>query len=97
LYEGFALSVLEAMALGMPMLLSDIPSFKEQCEDTAAYFSLEDPSSFLTQLTELKNNPERLLELGQKAKKRATSFFTLTKHIEQLKIIYSNSLKDYGK
>ena len=30
-FEGFSLSVLEAMAMRMPLLLSDIPSFKEQC------------------------------------------------------------------
>jgi glycosyltransferase involved in cell wall biosynthesis len=97
LYEGFALSVLEAMALGMPMLLSDIPSFREQCEDTAIYFSLDDPSDFLNKLMEQKSNPERLTALGQAAKKRATSLFTLTKHLEQLKIIYSNTLKGYGR
>ncbi len=38
-YEGFSLAVLEAMAMGMPLMLSDIPSFREQCEDTAIYYS----------------------------------------------------------
>jgi glycosyltransferase involved in cell wall biosynthesis len=97
LYEGFALSVLEAMALGMPLLLSDIPSFKEQCEDAAVYFTLADPADFVAKLMELKTNPMRLAELGQAAKNKATSLFTLTQHIDQLKIIYSNTLKDYGR
>jgi len=97
LYEGFALSVLEAMALGMPMLLSDIASFREQCEDAAAYFTLADPADFIAQLLALKSNPIRLAELGQEAKRRATSFYTLTQHIVQLKTIYLNTLKDYGK
>ena len=38
LYEGFSLAVLEAMAMGMPRMLSNAASFKEQCEDTAVYF-----------------------------------------------------------
>jgi glycosyltransferase involved in cell wall biosynthesis len=97
LYEGFALSVLEAMALGMPLLLSDIPSFKEQCEIAAVYFTLADPADFVAKLMELKSNPKRLDELGKAAKNRATSLFTLTQHIDQLKIIYSNTLKDYGR
>ena len=97
LYEGFSLSVLEAMALGMPMLLSDIPSFKEQCEDTAIYFSADDPADFVTKLNDLKNDPEKMLALGQAAKKRVTGLFTLTKHLEHLKIIYLNTLKDYGR
>ena len=97
LYEGFSLSVLEAMALGMPMLLSDIPSFKEQCEGTAIYFSADDPADFVTKLNDLKNDPEKMLALGQAAKKRVTGLFTLTKHLEHLKIIYLNTLKDYGR
>ena len=35
-FEGFSLGVLEAMAMRMPLLLSNIASFKEQCEDTVA-------------------------------------------------------------
>ncbi|MEI9956310.1 MAG: glycosyltransferase [Ferruginibacter sp.] len=37
-FEGFSISVLEAMAMQMPLLLSEISSFKEQCDDTANIF-----------------------------------------------------------
>ena len=46
IYEGFSVSVLEAMSLGMPLLLSDIASFREQCEGTAVYFNLKDNDYF---------------------------------------------------
>jgi len=94
LYEGFALSVLEAMALGMPTLLTDIPSFKEQCDDTAAYYKLNCKNDFIMQLLSLKNNRQQLTFLGRNSRKRALENFTLQKHIAGLKAIYSNALAD---
>ena len=38
LYEGFGLPPLEAMIRKIPVAISDIPVFKEVCEDTAIYF-----------------------------------------------------------
>ena len=52
-FEGFSLSVLEAMAMKMPLLLSDIESFREQCVDTAEYFDLSDLNDFVTKLKKL--------------------------------------------
>jgi len=94
LYEGFALSVLEAMALGIPTLLTDIPSFKEQCDDTAAYYKLNCTKDFTMQLLALKNNQQQLTFLGRNCRKRALDNFTLQKHMAGLKAIYSNALAD---
>lgn len=38
LMEGFGLPPLEAMGSGIPVLLSDIPAFREVCQDSAWYF-----------------------------------------------------------
>ncbi len=92
LYEGFALSVLEAMALGMPLLLTDIVSFREQCAGTAVYYNLNDSKDFISKLFKLKNNRQQLENLGAAAKKRVLENFTLDKHIRQLKIIYADAL-----
>lgn len=94
LYEGFALSVLEAMALGIPTLLSDIPSFREQCENTARYYKLNCKTDFITQLRFLKNNQEALETLSRNCKQRALQNFTLQKHMACLKSIYSNALAE---
>ncbi len=92
-FEGFSLSVLEAMAMGMPLLLSDIASFREQAEDIASYFPLNNSSTFVEQLMLLINmdNDERR-QLGERAKQRAVNNFTLPKHIEGLRHIYSEAL-----
>ena len=37
-YEGFGIPILEAMAAGCPMVLSDIPVFREITENRGIYF-----------------------------------------------------------
>lgn len=90
-YEGFALSVLEAMAMGMPLLLSDISSFKEQCDNTAEYFNLGDTNDFAEKLLALKDNREQLDDIGAAAKIRVLNNFTLQKHIKELREIYAGA------
>ncbi len=94
LYEGFALSVLEAMALGMPILLTDIASFKEQCDDTASYYKLDNTNDFITQLLALKNNRQQLVFMSRNCRKRALENYTLQKHMHSLKSIYTNTLAE---
>ena len=91
IYEGFSISVLEAMALGMPLLLSDIASFREQCESTAVYFNLKDSNDFITKLLALINDRQQREILGNAAKQRLVQNFTIDKHMQQLKQIYTSA------
>ncbi len=91
-YEGFSLSVLEAMALRMPLLLSDIVSFKEQCADTAIYYNLNNTRDFVSKLLYLKNNRQQLNSLGAAAKERVLKNFTLEQHLHSLRSIYTDAL-----
>jgi glycosyltransferase involved in cell wall biosynthesis len=89
-YEGFSLSVLEAMAMGMPLLLSDISSFREQGEDTAVYFSLTDEQDLPAQLLAFSKMPkEELKVMAEKGRQRAVQHFTLPQHVEGLRKIYT--------
>jgi glycosyltransferase involved in cell wall biosynthesis len=93
-FEGFSLSVLEAMAMKMPLLVSDIRSFREQCEDTAVYFDVGDPIDFTHKLNELASNPNHLQKLGTMAKDRAINNYTLEQHMEGLRKIYAETLSE---
>ncbi len=91
-FEGFSLSVLEAMAMRMPLFLSDINSFKEQCENTAIYFSLDDVKDFTEKLKILALDKIHLNNLAEIAYDRAVNNFTLEQHMQGLRKIYSEVL-----
>ena len=87
-FEGFSLSVLEAMAMKIPLLLSDIKSFKEQCENTATYFSLDDVKNFTEKVQMLAADKNTLNKLGDAAYIRVVNNFTLEQHMQGLRKIY---------
>lgn len=90
-FEGFSLGVLEAMAMKIPLLISDIESFREQCEDTAEYFSLDNVDDFVLKLKTLSADKNRLVELSANGKDRVLQNFTLEKHMSGLRKIYSEN------
>lgn len=92
MYEGFSLSVLEAMATQIPMMLSDIPSFKEQCANTAVYFDLNDPNDFVQKLQQLLADKNAMEKMAMAAKQRVMNNFTLQHHMAGLQKIYLETL-----
>jgi glycosyltransferase involved in cell wall biosynthesis len=91
-YEGFSLSVLEAMATKMPLLLSDIRSFREQGDSTAVYFDLNNVDDFIDKLKMLSADEQQLHSMGVAAYERVKNNFTLEQHMEGLKKIYRETL-----
>ena len=91
-YEGFSLGVLEAMAMKVPLLLSDIKSFREQCENTACYFDLSQAQDFVAKLKGLIADKQRRIEMAKVAKERVMQNFTLEHHMNGLRYIYARSM-----
>jgi glycosyltransferase involved in cell wall biosynthesis len=96
-FEGFSLSVLEAMAMCMPLLLSDISSFREQCEGIAEFFPLDDSNELINKISVIAaKGQDELKALGEKGRQRVVNNFTLPQHMEGLRKIYQEALADGG-
>lgn len=94
IYEGFSLGVLEAMSMQLPLLLSDIHSFREQCENSAIYFDLNNTNDFIEKLKYCKNNKKNVFEKATQAYQRVIKNFTLEHHMSGLRKIYLETLNN---
>jgi glycosyltransferase involved in cell wall biosynthesis len=74
LYEPFGLSVLEAAQAGCPLVLSDIPTFRELWSDAAMFVPATDAQRFADAISSLLNNPELRDAYGRAAKQRAARY-----------------------
>lgn len=73
-FEPFGLAVLEAASAGCPLILSDIPTFRELWDGVALFVDPLDEDGFTTAIESLSADPARRLELGQSAARRAASY-----------------------
>lgn len=67
-YEGFGLPVLEAQAIGVPVLCSDRGSLPEVAGDGALFFDPNDPDALSNGLNIVRNDPatrRRLIDAGK--------------------------------
>ncbi|ULB10535.1 glycosyltransferase family 4 protein [Cereibacter azotoformans] len=73
-YEPFGLAVLEAARGGLPLVLSDIPTFRELWEGAADFFTPDDPMALAEAVNRLVRDPARRRTLGQAAQRRAADY-----------------------
>ncbi|MFC8538539.1 glycosyltransferase family 4 protein [Streptomyces sp. NPDC057249] len=73
-FEGMPISVLEAMACGLPLVLSDIAPHREVAGDAAVYFPADDPAALAARLGDLAGDPARREALAARAKERAADY-----------------------
>jgi len=96
LWEGMSASVLEAMAASKPVLLSDMPSFRETIEynKSGLLFKTKDAEDLANKITYLKENPRIAKDLGKQARKRAKKLFIAEKSAKGYEEVYSKLLKN---
>lgn len=92
LMEGFGLPAIEAISNDCLVMLSNIPSFKEVCGDSAIYFDqLEERDIAKKMDTVFKNGKKYYAENLQKAKKRL-EFFSWEKMAKETLKVYEEVL-----
>ena len=74
LYEPFGLAVLEAAQAGCPLVLSDIPTFRELWGASALYVPPRDEAAAAAAIARLAEDPAERARLGAAARRRAARY-----------------------
>lgn len=86
--EGFCVSLAEAMALGLPVVVSDIPVFHEVAGDAGVFVDKDSPDAIASGVEQLQSNPEYARELSGRAKRRVRENFTLSQTAQRYDSVY---------
>lgn len=95
LEEGFGLTPLEAMGLGCPVVISDIPTFRETCGPAALYFNPKDPEQFAREVVRLYTSnqlKEDLVKMGYQRVRR----FSFRRMAQETLDVYRRVVRDYA-
>jgi glycosyltransferase involved in cell wall biosynthesis len=86
--EGFPLSVFEAMAAGIPLMLSDIEPLQSIVKEHAIYFKLDDAQTAAAQILEILQNKRDINTMAVQAKAYAAQTVRRDIYIKNLLQIY---------
>jgi glycosyltransferase involved in cell wall biosynthesis len=74
LYEGFGMPAVEALAAGAPLVLSDLPVFREVAGDAALYAPARRPDLWRDRLRQVLADDTLRRDLAHRARQRAAHF-----------------------
>jgi glycosyltransferase involved in cell wall biosynthesis len=93
-YEGFGLSMIEAMEANLPIIASNISCHPEICEDAALYFDVLDSQDLSYKIELLLIDENRRNKFINSGKNRVKNF-SWSKAAEKTAEIYKNTLLGY--
>ncbi|HEV2830334.1 MAG TPA: glycosyltransferase [Hanamia sp.] len=90
--EGFGIAAVEAMACGLPVMLSDIPVFREATFNNALFFDLNDPLALANLIKQIIQGKFNLKEISEKGIEISRGY-TKQKYLKKLFSIYEEVLQ----
>jgi len=97
-FEGFGLSLLEAVCAGVPAIISDIPALLEVCNngECALSFHSDDAKDLTDKLRYALENRDEMKRLGNIAKQYAQQSFSIEKMVAEYERFYEEDLNAAG-
>jgi glycosyltransferase involved in cell wall biosynthesis len=86
--EGFPLALFEAMASGLPVVVSDIPAFHELLGEECNFVSLSDPTSLRSIIKKYLSDPNLLKKDGEKMRELAKVKANKEVYLEKIVDLY---------
>jgi glycosyltransferase involved in cell wall biosynthesis len=91
-YEPFGLAPLEAASSGLPLVLSDIPTYRELWDGAALFAPPDDAEGFARLINQLADSAVERRRHGRLAEERAAKF-TLQRQVADMQSIYAEALQ----
>jgi glycosyltransferase involved in cell wall biosynthesis len=93
--EGFCLSILEAMACGLPIVASDCSSLPEQIDHEKGGFlcSVGDVDQFAERINQLADSPALRKEMGEYNRAKVEKYFTLERMVSEYRELFEQVLE----
>lgn len=92
-YESFSLVAIEAMACARPLILSDLPLFKNKFEQ-AVFFKQGSAESLSNALNTVFSLPDdELKKIGELGRVKSIQDFSFASHIKKIEFIYNRIIR----
>jgi glycosyltransferase involved in cell wall biosynthesis len=91
-FEGQPLSLLEAIASGLPVILADIPVLREVTAEHAVYFDLNDPMDLVKKIKAILDKKLIITNHTKPALERISQFAKKEIYMNKLRGLYNSTL-----
>jgi glycosyltransferase involved in cell wall biosynthesis len=90
--EGFGRPIIEAMALGRPVVATDVGPSRDLLGPEAGVLVAPDPAQLARAVQDLLRSPEKRQRMGRAGRRRVEACFTLERQVGAMSRVYREAL-----